>query len=214
MNWLKILITGAKIIAGIASGVAVFLGLGGKWKKKKNNTVNDNCKNEDNSVVDTDNTDGNKNTSLTQIPTNSESIISGLRKAQFICGGIGDIVQSLVSVVSSIGKLTGGAQQYPIMQGTNCIGGPREFDPFSGGLYPNNEYRYRHNPNWGPDPSRPYRITSDGTQILQRRNDFIVDMYPNPAHPSNRQEFVNMGNGFNGGFSYDNGRNMSNGDPI
>lgn len=233
MSLLGILISGAKILAGIATGVAVFLGLSGKWGNPFKTGINPQQAQQAATPPDQQQMMAGgvasvqpQTPGLVQIPTRSDSVIAGLRKINYICGGVGEVVQSLVTVVSSIGKVStgfanlqgnGGMAMGMMMPQTNCIGGPREYDPFANGMinYPGYGMPgYRHNPNWGPDPDRPYRITSDGTQILQRRNDFIVDMYPNPAHPSNRQEFANAGYGFNGGFEYTGGINNFNGDPI
>lgn len=117
MNYLNIAIAGAKILAAVASGVAIYVGVKefGKKTEVNNGPSNCGCAGENQQVGNTgysaqppSDFRGNCNNPLSQVPQESKlgtTLVNTLKVGQMFCTGAMEIIQSLSSVANNINRL-------------------------------------------------------------------------------------------------------------
>lgn len=119
MNLISILTIGAKLIAATTIGLSI-LGLFGI--KINTDTISGSRRREDRDFREESRTDkyqervgrnspSSNNNNYQPLPisggsSDSSKLLNGLRTFQFVCGGVGDILQSVVQVVGSWGRLS------------------------------------------------------------------------------------------------------------
>lgn len=102
MSFKEICQAGLKILAGIAAGVAVFIGIS-KIMKKTGNEENVNQETEEKIDEGT----GEIHGELRRTPGKGEQFANGVRKVQDVCGKVFTIVQTLSLVADSISRVFG-----------------------------------------------------------------------------------------------------------
>lgn len=101
LDFKKVAILGLKVLAAVASGVAVFVGISGEFRKKKKVVPASPAPPESEKTVEK----GLEERVVEDEESTSTKIVGGLRAATNICAASMDVFRSLADVTSSVNRL-------------------------------------------------------------------------------------------------------------